>query len=677
MNQKCKKSYKDKYEIESENMEDRKSKEIEKVKIGLEIHQRLATKTKLFCKCSTKGNENKVKEIRRRLHVVPSELGEIDVAALFESQKSPLHKYDFYKDTCCLVETDDEPPHDANREAIIIGLMICNMLNAEIVDEIHFMRKTVIDGSNTSGFQRTAIIGMNGKLKYNLPEKEGGENEKKEKEVEKEIGIQTIAIEEESCGIIGEQKGEIESFRLDRLGIPLVEIATTPDIESGKEARIVAEKIGLMLRSTGKMMRGIGTIRQDLNVSVPHGARIEIKGVQELDLIETVVENEISRQKKLLEICEKIKSIRKNNPQLERLIGSIEKNDKILEAEIKDVTHFFSNTQSKMIKKGIENGKSVFALKFPGMKGLFGIELYPDYRYGSELSDYAKTQGLGGIIHSDEDIERYGMKNEVAEIARILKLNPEDGWIIVIGEKEQCISALKLVFKRAYETKVPEETRKADINGKTHYMRPLPGSARMYPETDIEPIRINDALLEESKNFLSFDEIEQKVRSVLNKEMADKIIRSEKLHFFLELVEEGINPMIAAVTCEDALKSLRRDGFDISLLSEDEIKEVLISYRDGKIAKAAIIEILKEIIKEKSTQATTEQETTAGIGEKKASDIIQQAKYRRISGEELLNLIRTEKIKDMQTLMMRYRLNIEPQEAAEALKKIITENMGK
>ncbi|MCX8202419.1 MAG: Glu-tRNA(Gln) amidotransferase subunit GatE [Candidatus Micrarchaeota archaeon] len=611
------------------------------IKIGLELHQRLATKNKLFCRCSTKGNEEKIKEIKRKLHAVPSELGQIDPAALFESKKAPLHKYDFYKGTCCLVEADDEPPHEMNSEAVILGLTICNMLNAEIVDEIHVMRKTVIDGSNTSGFQRTAILGLNGKLKY--------ENEIEGRKEEKEIGIQTIAIEEESCGIIGEQKGEIESFRLDRLGIPLVEIATTPDIKNGREARTVAEQIGLMLRATGKMMRGIGTIRQDLNISVSGGARVEIKGVQDLDLIETVVENEIKRQTRLIEICEKIKKIREIRPELDDLF----ENEYVLEQCIKEVTELFNGTGSKLIKKSVESGKSVFAMKFPGMKGIFGIELYPDYRYGSELSDYAKTQGLGGIIHSDENIEKYNLKNEVSEIVKILKLEPNDGWIVVVGEKEQCISALKLVFKRAYETKVPEETRRADLQGKTHYMRPLPGSARMYPETDVAPIRITDSMLSESQDYPSFEEIENRVYSLLNREIGGKIIRSEKLNLFLELVEEGINPVVAAVTCEDTLKSLKRDGFEIAKLSEEDIKEALLLYRDEKITKAAIPELLKEMIKRNGH----------------ANEVIKDSGLFRISGEELKGLIIKENIKDVQSLMVKYRLNVDPQEAS----KIISE----
>lgn len=642
------------------------------VKIGLELHQRLATTHKLFCKCSTRGNENKTKEIRRKLHAVPSELGQVDPAALFESKKAPLHRYDFYKDTCCLVESDDEPPHEMNPEAIMIGLTICNMLDAEMVDEIHVMRKTVIDGSNTSGFQRTAILGLNGRLKYTIENKE------------KEIGIQTIAIEEESCGIIGEQKGEIESFRLDRLGIPLVEIATTSDIKTGKEARLVAEHIGLMLRATGKMMRGIGTIRQDLNISIAGGARVEIKGVQDLNLIEMVIDNEIMRQSRLIEICEKIKKIKTLYPEIEEAIENEERKEKEgkgreerlgligIEERIRDVTHFFENTGSKFIKKSIDSGKSVFALRFPGMKGIFGIELYPDYRYGSELSDYAKTQGLGGIIHSDENIDKYNIRNEVSEIARILKLGPEDGWIIVVGEKEQCISALKIVFRRAYETRVPEETRRADMQGKTHYMRPLPGAARMYPETDVTPIRIDEGMIEESKSFSSFKEIEERVRSILNAEMANKIIRSEKLNFFLELVEEGVDPTVAAVTCEDTLKSLRRDGFNVTLLSEELVKEVLIKYRDGFITKPAIAEILKEMIKRMEgmkNQTGADMLSIEAEMKEKIDEIIMNAGLKRIKGEELERLIENEKINNIQSLMIKYRLNVDPQEAGKLLNK--------
>ena len=603
----------------------------EEVKVGLELHQRLSTKHKLFCKCSTKGNEDKAREIKRKLHAVPSELGKVDPAALFESKKAPLHAYDFYKDTCCLVENDDEPPHDINEEAIGIGLMINSMMNAETMDEIHFMRKTVIDGSNTSGFQRTAIVGLDGKISVKVSDGK-----------EKEIGIQTIAIEEESCGIIGEQKGKMERFRLDRLGIPLVEIATTPVIKSGKEAKEVAEHMGLMLRSTGKMMRGIGTIRQDINVSIPEGARIEIKGVQDLDLIEKVVDNEISRQKNLIKIISTIKSIREKNPKIES------------ELKIEDVTDIFRNTGSKFIKKAIEGGHSAIAAKFKSMKGLFGTELYQDFRYGSELSGYAKTQGMGGIIHCDEDMNKYGFANEIGELTKKLDVGSEDGWVMVVGAKDKCESALALVYKRAYETHVPEETRRADMEGKTHYMRPLPGAARMYPETDVRPLRITEEIIKSAQSVPSFKEIEERVKKILNSEMAQKMIRSEKLNLFLELVDEGIEPTLAAVTCEDTLKTLRRDGFDVGKIGEEQLKESLMLYKEERIVKSAIPEILKGMSRSPN---------------EKAEKIAEKMKIAKISGKELKELIAKENIKDLQTLMVKYRLNVDPQEAKEIMKK--------
>ena len=602
----------------------------EGVKIGLELHQRLSTKHKLFCKCSTRGNEDNIREIRRKLHAVPSELGKVDPAALFESKKAPLHAYDFYKDTCCLVENDDEPPHDINEEAIGMGLMINGMMNAESMDEIHFMRKTVIDGSNTSGFQRTAIVGLNGKISVKLSDGK-----------EKEIGIQTIAVEEESCGIIGEQKGKMERFRLDRLGIPLVEIATTPVIRSGREAKEVAEHMGLMLRSTGKMMRGIGTIRQDINVSIPEGARIEIKGVQDLDLIERVIDNEISRQKNLIKIISKIKTIRESNPKIED------------ELKMEDVTDIFKNANSKFIKKAVESGQAVLAAKFKSMKGLFGIELYPDFRYGSELSGYAKTHGMGGIIHCDEDMGKYGFAEEVAKLTKKLNVDNGDGWVMVVGERSKCESALSAVYKRAYETKIPEETRRADLEGKTHYMRPLPGAARMYPETDVRPLRITEDIMKKAESVPSFKELEERVRKMLNAEMAQKMIRSEKLNLFLELADGGVEPTLAAVTCEDTLKALRRDGFDVGKIGEERIKETLMLYKDDKIVKSAIPEILKEA-------ARNPREGAEGLAKK--------MNLAKITGNELRELVSREGIKDLQSLMVKYRLNVDPQEAKEIMK---------
>ncbi|HID25261.1 MAG TPA: Glu-tRNA(Gln) amidotransferase subunit GatE, partial [Thermoplasmata archaeon] len=311
--------------------------------------------------------------IRRKLRAVAGELGEVDRAALFEYLRNRTFHYQVFKGETCLVETDEEPPHQMNREALEIALEIALLLNCKIVDEIHVMRKTVIDGSNTSGFQRTALIGMNGWI--------SGPNGKR-------VGIAHVCLEEESAGIV-ERRGNEVIYRLDRLAVPLVEISISLLVGfSPKEVQEIAYRIGMLLRSTGKVMRGIGTIRQDVNVSVKGGARVEIKGVQELGLIQRIIENEVKRQLSLLEIKEELKRR-----------GITEVTSKVY-----DVTGIFKATECKFIKSVVDRGGKVFSIVLKGFDGLLRRELCPGKTLGRELADYAVAYGVKGIVHSDEDL---------------------------------------------------------------------------------------------------------------------------------------------------------------------------------------------------------------------------------------------------------------------------------
>ncbi|MBI4010617.1 MAG: Glu-tRNA(Gln) amidotransferase subunit GatE [Candidatus Aenigmarchaeota archaeon] len=257
------------------------------LKAGLEIHQQLNTKYKLFCKCSTEMKEKApVSTIIRKLHPVASELGSTDVAAEFEYLRNRTFHYQVFKNESCLVEIDCEPPHELNPEALYITLQIAQLFNCEIPNELHILRKTVIDGSNTSGFQRTLIVGLNGHLNFKG----------------KKIEITQITLEEDAAAIVSEENGKV-SYRLNRLGIPLVEIDTgLLEGYSPTEIQEIAYIIGLLAKSTGKTKRGIGSIRQDVNISIKNGLRVEVKGVQELGLISKVIENEVKRQ-----LSEKVK----------------------------------------------------------------------------------------------------------------------------------------------------------------------------------------------------------------------------------------------------------------------------------------------------------------------------------------------------------------------------------
>ncbi|HLD41526.1 MAG TPA: Glu-tRNA(Gln) amidotransferase subunit GatE, partial [archaeon] len=232
-------------------------------KSGLEIHQQLDTEKKLFCNCKSRlTNQKAVAKIMRKQRPVAGELGEVDAAAAYELLKNKTFEYDFYPQESCLVEADEEPPHPINPEALKIGLQVALLLNCEIPDEIHVMRKTVIDGSNTSGFQRTSIIGLNGWIETSKGK----------------VGITSLSLEEDSAQILDRKENKVV-YGLDRLGIPLLEIGTAAEGKDPEHAKELAEKLGLLLKSV-KVKKGLGTIRQDLNVSIKGGARQELKGFQ-------------------------------------------------------------------------------------------------------------------------------------------------------------------------------------------------------------------------------------------------------------------------------------------------------------------------------------------------------------------------------------------------------------
>ena len=257
------------------------------LKAGLEIHQQLDT-GKLFCRCpSILRNEKGNWIVKRKLHAVAGESGEVDIAVKHEAEKGQEFIYEGFKDTCCLVEFDEQPPLEMDKEALIVALQIALLLNCEIIQDTQIMRKTVLNGSNTSGFQRTTLIARNGFLETSFGK----------------VSIDTIFLEEDSARPAAsreESDPELENskvYKLDRLGIPLVEIATGPHMYYPEQVKEAALKLGEIIRAC-KVKRGIGTIRQDLNISTPGHVRVEIKGFQDPAMMIKTIELEIERQKK-------------------------------------------------------------------------------------------------------------------------------------------------------------------------------------------------------------------------------------------------------------------------------------------------------------------------------------------------------------------------------------------
>jgi glutamyl-tRNA(Gln) amidotransferase subunit E len=540
------------------------------LKVGLEIHQQLNSEEKLFCKCDTALFKDEPEiTFLRRLRPTQSELGQIDPAAYFEFQKGVKILYEANRDTACLVEMDEEPPHDLNRDALETALIVSLMLRATPIDEVHVMRKTVIDGSNTTGFQRTCIVAFDGEIRIN----------------QKEVLIQHVGLEEDAARKTGEDDS-ILKYRIDRLGIPLVEVATAPVIYTPQEAEEAALAIGQILRATGRVKRGLGTIRQDLNISIHKGALVEIKGVQELELVSRVVENEVQRQLNLLTI------------KAELAKRGAKRDD--IKNEFADVTKVFANTTCEVVRTEVGKGRPVLAVKLPKFQGLLKRELIPSVRLGTEMADRARFWGrVGGIFHTDE-LPAYGITTrEVDALMHAVNANPGDAVVFVASTRENGSDALRAVNDRAREAlkEVPAETRAAKPDGSTRYLRPRPGAARMYPETDVPPVHITEDYVRSLRKQLP-ELPERKLHRLiqeygLNQKLAKQIIGSEYGSILDEAIRESqVSPTLVAVVLTETLKALRRDGVAVENVSDKQLLAVFRMVGSEAIAKEAVPDVI-------------------------------------------------------------------------------------
>ena len=531
------------------------------LKVGLEIHQQLATH-KLFCECpSWLVDAPGPIRFRRRLRPTQSELGEVDAAAIEEAKRRLTFVYEAPEGTC-LVEADEEPPHPPNPEALDIALEIALLLGAAPVREVHFMRKIVIDGSNTSGFQRSALVALNGSIEV----------------AGKRIGVPTILLEEDAARKVGEAEGEVV-YRLDRLGIPLVEIATSPDIATPEEAREVALAIGSLLRATHRVNRGIGTVREDLNVSIAGGARIEIKGVQELRLIAMFVETEVARQVMLLDVAKELRS---------RGVTSVP-------PDVRDVSARFASSESKVLRGALGRGGKVLAWPLPGFAGLLKGKL------GPELAAHARIAGVGGIFHSDE-LPAYGIAaEEVGAVRASLGLADRDAFVLVADSESRARAAIEEMVPRAAAALrgVPEETREPRPDGTTVYARPLPGKARMYPETDVPPVRVTDERLRRIRESLP-ERPEVAIPRLaseygIHEQIARQMFEEGSSHVFEMIAREFGEAKTAATTLTYTAAEVRREGLDVDAIPEDYWRELFSLLKAGRFAKEAIPDLVREM----------------------------------------------------------------------------------
>jgi len=540
-----------------------------KLKVGLEIHQQIASGKKLFCACPIERSETLPLHFERKLRPSQSELGHIDPAAIFEYSKGKTNVYRWHPASSCLVEADEEPPHLMNEEAVEATISIAQVLRSNVVDEIHVMRKIVIDGSNTSGFQRTAVIALGGVLSVD------GE----------EVPVQTVTLEEDAARILGED-AHSRFFALDRLGVPLVEIALAPITASPSHVEKVALYLGRALRSTGRVARGLGTIRQDLNISTMNGSVVEVKGVQKLNLVAKVVAYEAMRQSGLAMITSEIRK----------------KGIRRVRYTIADVTDNFGSSSSRVLRRAIKAGERIICLGVKGLSEMLGFEPYPGVRLGRELAEIAKANSLGGVIHSDEFREQGVSKGEESSVRRKIGVGKDSVLILLAGEKARASAVANLLVGRLEEAVkgVPGETRAATQEGETRYMRPRPGAARMYPETDIPEIvlttRRRERILESIPTPWQEKVKEYEKRYALSEEMAMRVYDSERAALFEDLAAKSpLSPSVISTLLIELPVRLSREGITEEKITDEVLVELLRAIGDGRVAKEAAPDILRMI----------------------------------------------------------------------------------
>ena len=551
----------------------------DKLKVGLEIHQQLASKNKLFCDCKIIESNEYDFTFKRNLRPTQSEMGSYDQAALFESKKIKTVKYQSSKNANCLIESDEEPPRTVNNEALELVLTISLALNCTIEDELHIMRKIVIDGSNTTGFQRTILVGRNGFL-----EVEGIR-----------VGIQSVCLEEDAARIINEDKKEDENkaYSLDRLGIPLIEIALEPISNSPIFVTNVAQTVGRLLRSTKKVTRGLGSIRQDVNISTENGPVVEVKGVQQLSQLPLVIEYERKRQDALNQIANELK---KRDIDESSFIDNVT-----------DVTQLLSKSSSKVVKKILTGDSRFTAFVLRRFKGILSFEPYPGIRLGKELGDLVKVYGIGGIFHSDE-LPNYGITTEdVESISDVLRMDKNDAFVLIGGPTKSLNTVLLELFtriKKGFSGIVPE-TRSARLDGVTVFSRPKPGSSRMYPETDIPYISIDEGKLKQLSQDTPqpwneiIDQICKKYN--INKTLAENIFDSKYFSLFEKIVSHtSTSPSFVISKLTEDLVSMEREGYDSSILSEDVLFCLFTELDNSRITKESIPLVIEKLLKNDS-----------------------------------------------------------------------------
>jgi len=541
-------------------------------KSGLEIHQQLKTQKKLFCRCPAgEYYEDYHAEVLRHMRPTLSELGEYDGTAIMEFKTRKEIVYQLNRNNVCTYEMDDTPPFELNQEALDIALEVALLLNCNIVGELHISRKQYLDGSIPAGFQRTTILGTDGWIPYK----------------ERRINIRQLGLEEDACRQVSDI-GHRRVFKTDRLSIPLTEVVTYPDMRAPWEVAEVAELLRELARCTGKVRTGIGRARQDVNVSVEGGTRVEIKGVYKIPYIPRLTHFEALRQWNLLELRAELhkRGITKDT----------------LKSSSTEVSGILKKTSFTPIRRALERGWRIMAVGLSDYKGLLTFPLQPGRNLANEISDRVRViaclDELPNIIHNEMKDNPLSSA-EWRKVASALESKKSDAIVLVWGDAKDSETAVGEIIIRAAEAAegIPNETRQAFVSGINGFERILPGPDRMYPDTDMPPVPLAEERIESAKTRLPLTPWQRREyyqELGLSREIIQELVADERANLFQQAVKAfPIKPTIAAVVLSQMLKHLQRKGLPVSRLSDESLLDLLKRYSGGEFAREAFLEILK------------------------------------------------------------------------------------
>ncbi|MEA2104273.1 MAG: Glu-tRNA(Gln) amidotransferase subunit GatE [Candidatus Cloacimonadota bacterium] len=541
-------------------------------KSGLEIHQQLATKQKLFCRCPVgiyQDDDDFDAEIVRHMRPTLSELGGYDGTALMEFKTKKNIIYRIKNETACTYEIDDTPPFPLNREALEFAIQIAMMLKTNIVGELHITRKQYLDGSIPTGFQRTAIVGIHGEIPIS----------------NKKIGISHFTLEEDSCREISDIR-HTRIYKTDRLGIPLIEIITDPDMKTPQEVKEAAQYLRFLTRASGKVRVGSGAGREDTNVSISGGTRVEIKGVSHNNWLPKLTHIEAFRQKSLLHIKDILLS-RVKKPAEWKL------NHKIINFGVSDV-------QYKPIENAFRNDYQLVAINLPKFKGILSHFTQPGQVFADEIAGRLKVIAClehPNMLHS-EDLNPVFNDRTLEKRKKLLHSKNEDAQMVIWSPVEDLQTALETIEERckmAFEG-VCSETRKSLRNGTNIFERVLPGADRMYPDTDSAPIPIFAEYLAEIRKKVPQDlklRLNQMKKWKAPEDTYIYILRNNLFFIIKKIIKEtAYNPVFVITTFAHSLKHLEGKKIRSAEFKYELVSDLFNFIKNKGLAKRIIGKML-------------------------------------------------------------------------------------